>query len=65
MDQTEVESGAEDGGVSMASELFEALDNLQMQGVPNGGWVMVPRVEWDSIFARIKWPRPNDSPPTT
>lgn len=33
-------------------ELVEALDNLHMQGVegPTSAWMMVPKVEWDSIF---------------
>ena len=30
--------------------LLDALDNLQVQGVNNGSWVMIPSVEWDSIF---------------
>lgn len=34
--------------------LLDALDNLQVQGVNNGSWVMIPSVELDSIFRAIR-----------
>ena len=42
-------------------ELEEALDTLHMHGVTavGGSWMMVPKVEWDQLFSRVHFRKPD------